>query len=178
MQRGVGRGEQKWKEKAKLERPSTELEATAEALTNAIGKLSITGSVQPHVPISSTQIGNGQVTNQVPPGLSHKAIWKPKAYGTTSGAAMVEAEKAPSGKTSFENKANTAGLDSQNDTVGLSQLFKANQIENFNVDKSTYTQAQTRATFYPKFENEKSDQEVFFYSMSLFLFFIYTLFEQ
>ncbi|CAN6808446.1 unnamed protein product [Brassica oleracea] len=29
----------------------------------------------------------------------------------------------------------------------------------FTVDKSTYCRAQIRATFYPKFENEKTDQE-------------------
>lgn len=35
-------------------------------------------------------------------------------------------------------------------------------LEDFIVDKSTYSRALVRATFYPKFENEKSDQEVIF----------------
>ncbi|PRQ36277.1 putative 2',3'-cyclic-nucleotide 3'-phosphodiesterase [Rosa chinensis] len=35
-----------------------------------------------------------------------------------------------------------------------------NFMEKFSVDDSTYAQVQVRATFYPKFENEKSDQEV------------------
>ncbi|XP_022157928.1 tRNA ligase 1 [Momordica charantia] len=160
-QRSDGRREQKWKEKAKLDRTSTESEAAAEVVTNALGKLRVSESGQPHVPISSREFGNAQLTNQVPSGLGNRGIWKPKAYGTTSGgAAVVEAEKAPAVGTSIENKGNTAGLAAQNGTVGLSQLFKGNQIENFTVDNSTYTQAQIRATFYPKFENEKSDQEI------------------
>lgn len=165
LQRRGGRREQKWKEKGKLERPSTESEVAAEVVTNALGKLSVTESGQSHVPILS---GNAQLTNQVPSGLGHRAIWKPKAYGTTSGAAVVEAEKAPADGISTENKGSTAGLAAQNGTVGLIQLFKGNQIEKFTVDNSTYTQAQIRATFYPKFENEKSDQEVFLYSMCSF----------
>jgi Zn-dependent oligopeptidase len=40
----------------------------------------------------------------------------------------------------------------------LSSLFKA--TPHFEVDNNTFTEAQIRATFYPKFENEKSDQEV------------------
>jgi hypothetical protein len=39
----------------------------------------------------------------------------------------------------------------------LSSLFKATL--HFEVDNNTFTEAQIRATFYPKFENEKSDQE-------------------
>lgn len=171
LQRSDGRREQKWKEKAKLDRTSTESEAAAEVVTNALGKLRVSESGQPHVPISSREFGNAQLTNQVPSGLGNRGIWKPKAYGTTSGgAAVVEAEKAPAVGTSIENKGNTAGLAAQNGTVGLSQLFKGNQIENFTVDNSTYTQAQIRATFYPKFENEKSDQEVFLYSMCFLKF--------
>lgn len=33
-------------------------------------------------------------------------------------------------------------------------------LENFTVDESTCCRAQIRASFYPKFENEKTDQEV------------------
>ncbi|KAL5198823.1 hypothetical protein ABZP36_002335 [Zizania latifolia] len=39
----------------------------------------------------------------------------------------------------------------------LSRLFKG--ATDFVVDNNTFTQSQIRATFYPKFENEKSDQE-------------------
>ena len=40
----------------------------------------------------------------------------------------------------------------------LARIFKG--AADFAVDNSTFTEAQIRATFYPKFENEKSDQEV------------------
>ncbi|KAL0533877.1 hypothetical protein IC582_028148 [Cucumis melo] len=159
-QRRGGRGEQKWKEKAKVDKSPTESEAAVEVVTNALGKLRVTESDQSHVLTSSAQFGNAQLTNQAIPGLAHRAIWKPKAYGTTSGAAVIEGEKAPTNGTSTENKGSNAGLAVQGGAVGLSQLFKSNQIEKFIVDNSTYTQAQIRATFYPKFENEKSDQEI------------------
>ncbi|KAI3515607.1 hypothetical protein L1887_14508 [Cichorium endivia] len=45
-------------------------------------------------------------------------------------------------------------------TAALSKQFKKDFLENFIVDNSTYTTAKIRATFYPKIENEMSDQEV------------------
>ncbi|KAA0051943.1 hypothetical protein E6C27_scaffold60G004060 [Cucumis melo var. makuwa] len=140
-QRRGGRGEQKWKEKAEVDRSPTESEAAAE------------------------------LTNQATPGLAHRAIWKPKAYGTTSGAAVIEGEKAPTNGTSTENKGSNAGLAVQGGVVGLSQLCKSNQIEKFIVDNSAYTHEEIRATFYPKFENEKSDQEIKSLKTFSFLFF-------
>jgi hypothetical protein len=41
---------------------------------------------------------------------------------------------------------------------GASRLFMG--AADFAVDNNTFAQAQIRAAFYPKFENEKSDQEV------------------
>jgi hypothetical protein len=41
---------------------------------------------------------------------------------------------------------------------GASRLFTG--AADFAVDNNTFAQAQIRAAFYPKFENEKSDQEV------------------
>ncbi|KAL7126492.1 hypothetical protein ABFS83_14G191300 [Erythranthe nasuta] len=46
-------------------------------------------------------------------------------------------------------------LDSISDPNSADKL-----LENFTVDSFTYSVAQVRATFYPKFENDKSDQEV------------------
>jgi hypothetical protein len=40
----------------------------------------------------------------------------------------------------------------------LSRLFKS--VLGFEVDNSTFTEAQIRAMFYPKFKNDKSDQKV------------------
>ncbi|KAG7653471.1 tRNA ligase phosphodiesterase [Arabidopsis suecica] len=44
--------------------------------------------------------------------------------------------------------------------LNLSKIFGGDLLEKFSVDKSTYCHAQIRATFYPKFENEKTDQEI------------------
>ncbi|KAH7661894.1 tRNA ligase phosphodiesterase domain-containing protein [Dioscorea alata] len=42
----------------------------------------------------------------------------------------------------------------------LSKLFNRPLGADFSVDGNTFSRAQIRATFYPKFENEKSDQEI------------------
>ncbi|KAL1201941.1 tRNA ligase 1 [Cardamine amara subsp. amara] len=60
-------------------------------------------------------------------------VWKPKSYGTVGGSSSA---------------------------TNLSKCFGGNLLENFTVDNSTYCDAQIRATFYPKFENEKTDQEI------------------
>ncbi|XVE59773.1 hypothetical protein DITRI_Ditri05aG0074000 [Diplodiscus trichospermus] len=73
-------------------------------------------------------------------------IWKPKSYGTVSGPASATAT--------------AVDVQTEKSSVDLSKILKPNLLENFNVDNSTYSLAQIRATFYPKFENEKSDQEI------------------
>ncbi|KAJ6864856.1 hypothetical protein NC651_035430 [Populus alba x Populus x berolinensis] len=73
----------------------------------------------------------------------HKTISKPKSYQTIANADV-------------ENVSETTPKSS----ASLSKIFKGNLLENFTVDDSTYSLAQIRATFYPKFENEKSDQEI------------------
>ncbi|CAH1423484.1 unnamed protein product [Lactuca virosa] len=73
-----------------------------------------------------------------------KYVYQPKSYGTVSGDAAKE----------------TTRKETAAQTAALSRLFKKDLLENFNVDNSTYSTAKIRATFYPKFENEKSDQEV------------------
>ncbi|KAK0605172.1 hypothetical protein LWI29_023698 [Acer saccharum] len=79
---------------------------------------------------------------------SEQTIWKPKSYGTVSGAATAEVKSASDAATSQKSR------------TCLSKIFSGNLLENFTVDNSTYSLAEIRATFYPKFENEKSDQEV------------------
>ncbi|KAL7590436.1 hypothetical protein Lser_V15G39201 [Lactuca serriola] len=73
-----------------------------------------------------------------------KCVYQPKSYGTVSGDAAKE----------------TTRQETTAQTAALSRLFNKDLLENFNVDNSTYSTAKIRATFYPKFENEKSDQEV------------------
>ncbi|KAJ6300168.1 hypothetical protein OIU76_021042 [Salix suchowensis] len=72
-----------------------------------------------------------------------KTIWKPESSQTIANADV-------------ENVSETTLKSS----ASLSRIFKGNLLENFTVDNSTYSLAQIRATFYPKFENEKSDQEI------------------
>ncbi|KDP44108.1 hypothetical protein JCGZ_05575 [Jatropha curcas] len=129
------------------------------AVTDRIGVLSIAEtSGQIHVTASSPiQYGINQGNL-----LGQKAIWKPKSYGTVSGGGVSteEVEKVPFNGSEVQNSASAATVASPRVGVSLSQLFKGNLLENFVVDNSTYSQAQIRATFYPKFENEKSDQEI------------------
>lgn len=84
-------------------------------------------------------------------------VWKPKSYGTVSGSSAA----SEVGKTPAVSQTSSSG-DATPQKVGLNQskFFGGNYLENLTVDKSTYCQAQIRATFYPKFENEKTDQEV------------------
>ncbi|CAK7342904.1 unnamed protein product [Dovyalis caffra] len=104
--------------------------AVAEAVTNRIGGLSIAESQ-----------GNN----------NNKTIGKPKSYGTIANADVENAS---------ETATATSAAAAPKSKASLSQIFKGNLLENFTVDNSTYSLAQIRATFYPKFENEKSDQEI------------------
>ncbi|XP_040970081.1 tRNA ligase 1-like [Gossypium hirsutum] len=77
--------------------------------------------------------------------ISDGHVWKPKSYGTVTGS----------------NAASAADVQTEKNNVDLSRIFlNPNLLEIFKVDNSTYSLAQIRATFYPKFENEKSDQEI------------------
>lgn len=128
--------------------------ASAEGITNGIGRLNIVEN-NAQSPVPMLQFGAISVDQIAPRGQSSfinanalhgkQAVFQPKAYGTVS-AATVDAPKK-----TVNNAAQSAAL---------SNLFKNNLLENFSVDDSTYTTAKIRATFYPKFENEKSDQEV------------------
>lgn len=152
MQRKGGHREQKWKEKTK----------TDSSVTNILGEWSASGSSgQIDASVQPIQFGRVQVNKG--PVQGHKGIWKPKSYGTVSGSTAVEAE-VPVDKSKVGFQGNGAGLATpKKSSSGSSKLFKGNLLENFTVDNSTYAQVQVRATFYPKFENEKSDQEVHFF---------------
>lgn len=169
-QKKGGRSDQRWIQKSsssKTDGPSDATEvksASTEAITNGINKLSIAeNSARSSIPVP--QFGsvtlndvaplhgqsNGQ-SSHVTVGSSpvinanslhgKKFVYQPKSYGTVSGATTIDSPK------------------STVNTAALSKLFKKDLLENFTVDNLTYTTAKIRATFYPKFENEKSDQEV------------------
>ncbi|XP_018490346.2 tRNA ligase 1 isoform X1 [Raphanus sativus] len=94
--------------------------------------------VKPKTDAPSVSVVAEAVSNQFG-GLSleesntNAQVWKPKSYGTVSGS-----------KVSLDQR----------------KFYKGEYLDDFNVDKSSYCQAQIRATFYPKFENEKTDQEI------------------
>ncbi|XP_075635217.1 tRNA ligase 1 isoform X2 [Castanea sativa] len=94
-------------------------------------------------------------------GQSWKEKSKTSMSSSATSSASADAAEAVSnrigGLSVTENSGQAAA---QISSAGLSKLFGGNMLENFTVDNSTYTHAQVRATFYPKFENEKSDQEV------------------
>ncbi|CAL1403373.1 unnamed protein product [Linum trigynum] len=154
QRRGAQKG-QTWKPKTQGDKSSSS--AVDEAVTSGIAGLNIAETNgQSHAQSSRLQSRNAQVVNQgVVPG--QKAVWKPKAYGTVSGVDGASAQKtvADGHRVAVAEKAS-----SPRTSAALSQLFKANVLENFTVDNSAYSRSQIRATFYPKFENEKSDQEI------------------
>ncbi|XP_031280751.1 tRNA ligase 1 isoform X4 [Pistacia vera] len=139
-----------WKQKPTTNITSSAMEdassSTAEAISNRLSGLSIAeNNGQSHASVPAVEFGIVQVANQGPM-QGQKAMWKTRLYGTVSGA--TETGNASEAATS------------QKSTMSLSKIFKENLLENFTVEDSTYSLAEIRATFYPKFENEKSDQEV------------------
>ncbi|XP_024019998.1 tRNA ligase 1 [Morus notabilis] len=87
----------------------------------------------------------------------HIAMQKPESYGTVSGDAAVEVEETPVDKSAMLNQGNGVG---QASASQKSSFCLSNLLESYTVDYSGYLQVKIRAAFYPKFENEKSDQEV------------------
>ena len=162
-QRRATNKEQKGKQQSKPNEQSPAMQsAAAEAVTNRFGGLTVAESSGQtyQVPSPSIQSGGVLQANQDPV-QGQIAIWNPKSYGTVSGSTAVEVENTPIDKAGVEivgNGAEVAVADKS--SAGLSKLFNSNALADFTVDNSTYSLAQIRATFYPKFENEKSDQEV------------------
>lgn len=166
VQRRGGHRQQLWKEKPMTDTPCSSVEGAsssgAEAVTNGITRLSIAeNNEQSSVP--STGFGSLQLPNQNST-QGQKAIWMPKSYGTVSGHKSAEVGNVPADDIATEIKGNASEMaTAQKRSMDLSKLFRGNLLENFTVDNSTYSLAEVRATFYPKFENEKSDQEVLFF---------------
>ncbi|XP_039793737.1 tRNA ligase 1-like isoform X3 [Panicum virgatum] len=96
-------------------------------------------------------VGRMALAPQEPPRAGPAQMWVPRGYATS--AADGPGAASASTSTSAAVTAEQGGAASQK----LSSLFKT--APHFEVDNSTFTEAQIRATFYPKFENEKSDQE-------------------
>lgn len=164
QRRGVSR-EQRWVEKPNANRASSSSTATdgdsVEAITKDIGKMRIAqnrGEPSGSVPVLQFENVRGPSHVLV---QGQKAFWKPKSYGTVSGSSTVEVEKVSGNQMAGEVQGNAARTTpSEVNNALLSKLPSGNLLERFVVDNDTYSQAQIRATFYPKFENEKSDHEV------------------
>ncbi|XP_026415558.1 tRNA ligase 1-like isoform X1 [Papaver somniferum] len=104
----------------------------------------------------------GSVPSKEPsPVQGEKSVWKPKQYGTVSGSTnfIVGAGNPYITVTSINNQKDGAAS-AEKDSAGSSKVVRGSLAEDFVADKYSYSNAKIRATFYPKFENEKSDQEV------------------
>ncbi|XP_058729875.1 tRNA ligase 1 [Vicia villosa] len=146
--------EQRWKPKPKTEQQVSSIGIDAETVTNKLSGIHIGESSGQ----TKVQHANKVITSQGSP-----AIWKPKSYGTVSGGdtvTKVGSTPVSKGKVGGSGVGvDVASTQKSSGSAVLSKLFSGNLLENFTVDNSTYGHAQIRATFYPKFENEKSDQE-------------------
>ncbi|XP_021734193.1 tRNA ligase 1-like [Chenopodium quinoa] len=152
MPRKKGRGkEEKWKLKSAPGGSSSSTLET-EAVIDDFSGINILGqSGKTNAPISP--VASVRHQSAVP---GQKVLWKPKSYGTLSGVTT-----APENEVANEIKAKEVeSALSEKNNASLSTLFSGKILENFTVDSSTCSHAQIRATFYPKFENEKSDQEI------------------
>ncbi|KAL5711349.1 hypothetical protein ACHQM5_021813 [Ranunculus cassubicifolius] len=139
-----------WKEKS----GSIPAPESVAAVENKVSGMNIAGS--------SLQFGSIPVGNQIPVRTQQKEIWKPKSYGTVSGDGVAS---------KVNGAAESGGVVVQKSNAELAKLFQNPIGSDFNVDNSTFVQSRIRATFYPKFENEKSDQEVSLkHSGSLFMY--------
>ncbi|KAH6811023.1 RNAligase [Perilla frutescens var. frutescens] len=158
--RGVGK-EHRWVEKPKANSASGDSSnAVMEAAQDRLNTLTV--AEEPALSVPSIQFGSIGLTTHAPI-REQKSVWKPKSYGTVSGTTAVELDSAPGNGIQRESAGTPAAVSSK--------LFSGKMLESFTTDSSTYSLAQVRATFYPKFENEKSDQEVSLkHSGSLFMY--------
>ncbi|KAK1376793.1 hypothetical protein POM88_032986 [Heracleum sosnowskyi] len=151
--------EQSWRKKPQATKSSST--AATEDVSNRLRELSVAeDSGQSHASVSSVQFGTVGTLKHVP-AQGVKSIWKPKSYGTVSGATSIEIEKpkADQDRIAKDGGGSITASAEKNDNA-VSKFFNGKMLEDFTVYKSTYSGAQIRAIFYPKFENEKSDQEV------------------
>ncbi|KAK7257736.1 hypothetical protein RIF29_31930 [Crotalaria pallida] len=145
------RSGQKWKEKPKADEKLSASRDAESAAASAVDTITNRMALM-HIADNGGAVLQGS-----------KAIWKPKSYGTASRAATTaEAETKSASNVSGDGSATQVVAASTKKSRGadLSKLFRSDLLESFTVDNSTYSRSQIRATFYPKFENEKSDQEV------------------
>ncbi|KAI3908655.1 hypothetical protein MKW98_006807 [Papaver atlanticum] len=144
-------GHQVWKESSKSRDSSSVADSVGSAYSaadqgknNKLTGLSI-GELKKRVQNVASTVQFVSVPSKEPsPVQGEKTVWKPKQYGTVSGST-----NAMDGAASAEKN-----------SAGSSKVVRGSLAEDCVTDKYSYSNAKIRATFYPKFENEKSDQEV------------------
>ncbi|WOK99433.1 hypothetical protein Cni_G08145 [Canna indica] len=152
-----------WKEKprqaaaaaaaaAAMESAPSSAEAASSVVAEGLGMLSL--AENPAAGSPPMQFGGAQMPNQGPVRSNPQGMWKPKSYGTASSSVAAPTEAAATSSVAAPEKGTGGSANT------LTRLFKGPLGADFNVDNNTFSQAQIRATFYPKFENEKSDQEI------------------
>ncbi|XP_021746101.1 tRNA ligase 1-like [Chenopodium quinoa] len=156
MPRKKGRGvnhnkEEKWKVKSAPGGSSSSTLETEAVIDDFSGLNIPEQSGKTNAPISP--IASVRHQSAMP---GQKVLWKPKSYGTLSGVTTAPENEFAN---EFKAKEVESALSEKNNT-SMNTLFSGKLLENFTVDSSTCSHAQIRATFYPKFENEKSDQEI------------------
>lgn len=145
---------QQWKDELHHDKPSEVVEV--KVISDGIDSLHIGGdNFQSVGPSSRAALGSIPSTDQ----NYLKCIWEPKAYSTS--APVVE---TAIGSQAAEVESSSASAERA--PSSLLKHFRGPLGADFNVDNLTFSLAQVRATFYPKFENEKSDQEVCFPSLT------------
>ncbi|XP_020676662.1 tRNA ligase 1 [Dendrobium catenatum] len=140
---------QYWKEKPRA--------TSVDNITESIGNISISDAAGGNNMGAGASGSSSAVQFGAIPGNSiakgqPRGVWLPKTYVTASEPVASAAPSATALRTEKETEVSGAG--------SLSRLFQGQLGENFVVDNNTFSRAQIRATFYPKFENEKSDQEI------------------
>ncbi|XP_073019695.1 tRNA ligase 1-like isoform X5 [Primulina eburnea] len=148
-----------WLEMPNSNRPSTSYSvsdgipsATTENITNRLTSLCVAEKgEQSDVSEPSIQFGNIGLKSHVSL-HEEKCKLNLKASETVSGA-TTKVNKGPVDSTTV--LADETRTSTEKPVTGLSSL-----LDNFTADDLTYSVAEIRAAFYPKFENENSDQEI------------------
>lgn len=96
--------------------------------------------------------------------MPQKNIWKPRSYSATPDPPATQVSAKLSTEKVQKIHSAIPTREHKDNNSSIQKLLKVPVGANFIIDNQTYCKSQIRAVFYPKFENEKSDQEVYFFS--------------
>lgn len=107
---------------------------------------------------------NNALPYSLQPGTSstvpQKSIWRPRSYSATPEPPSTQVSAKLSTEKVQKNHSAIPTREHKDNNFSVHKLLNAPVGANFIIDNQTYCKSQIRAIFYPKFENEKSDQEV------------------